>query len=177
MTFLRCFIMYVYSVNAPRRESVRQSLANRGPSNPDRARTERGERLLTGHVGGQNGIETPLVRIADLTSRTDGGLVDEGALARDAERVEDEEGVVAQPGQEAGLPAEEAEGEEGVADDLGDGPGDEHGCVEVGREGDGGEGVDDAPDEEEARRYLHEGRQEGGADNAFGRGGVEVSTA
>jgi len=119
----------------------------------------------TGNVYGQDGIEN--VRLDGVAQgRGDGGEVDEGALAGDADGVEDEEGVVAQPGLGGGLPAGQREGEEGVANDLGDGPGDEHGRVE-GRCGEEGEGVDDGPDEEEARRDLREGGEDGSTDDAW----------
>ena len=88
-----------------------------------------------------------------MTSRC-GGQPDEPAFAEDTNRVEHKEGVVAQPSKELGLKTGQREGEEGVANDLGDGPGDEHGRVER-RESEEGEHVDDGPDEEEARGDLH----------------------
>ncbi|KAI6772367.1 hypothetical protein HG530_003325 [Fusarium avenaceum] len=95
---------------------------------------------------------------------------DEGALAENANRVEHEEGVVAQPGEELGLETGQREGEEGVADNLGDGPCDQHGRVE-GREGEEGEDVDDSPYEEEARGDLHESGEEGSTNDACEREG------
>lgn len=87
-------------------------------------------------------------------------------LAGDADGVEDEEAAVAHPAQRGGLdPGAERQGEEEVAHDLGDGPGQQHG--RVGRAGgDEGVEVDGAPDEGEAGGDLHQGREEGGADDA-----------
>lgn len=100
----------------------------------------------------------------DLAGRA-GGIPDHGTLAQDADGVQDVEGVVAQPGQETRLPAGQAESEVRVADDLGHGPGNEHGRVE-GQLGEVGERVDDTPDEEEAGRDLHDGGEERSANDA-----------
>ena len=61
----------------------------------------------------------------------------------------------------------EEEGEVGVADDFGDGPGEEEGGVEGGAGGGGEERGDDGPDDEEAREDLEERGREWGADQAF----------
>lgn len=119
---------------------------------------------LTGDVDGEDGIQQVLVELVVLAGRAR-GQVDQGALAEDADGVEEEEGVVAQPGEQARLVPGQGEGEVRVADDLGDGPGHEHGRVE-GREGEEGEAVDDGPDEEEARRDLHDGGEQRGAHDA-----------
>ena len=121
----------------------------------------------TRDIDGQDRIESPFVDLAQLLLRGFRGQPHEHALAGDAERIQDEEGVVAQPREGLGLPVH---GEQGnkvrVADDLGDGPGDEHGGVEGRLEGQVREVVDDAPDEEEAGGDLHDGREDGGAHNA-----------
>jgi len=73
--------------------------------------------------------------------------VNQPALARDAHGVQDEEGVVAQPGQPARDAAKvQAVGEVAVADDFGGAPGEQHGG-ESGRGGGRfGEVEGDAPD-------------------------------
>jgi len=88
-------------------------------------------------------------------------------LTADTQRVQDKESVISQPQPKSRDTASgQIDGKVGVADDFCDGPGDEHGAVD-GREGNGvGEGVDDAPDQEDAAGDLHEGCEEGCADDA-----------
>lgn len=99
-----------------------------------------------------------------MTSRC-GSQPDEPAFAEDTNRVEHKEGVIAQPSKKLGLKTGQRESEEGVADDLGNGPGDEHGRVER-RESEEGKHVDDGPDEEEARGDLHKRSEQRSANDA-----------
>ena len=71
----------------------------------------------------------------------------------------------------AGAGSAEQDGKEAVADTLCRCPGEEHGSVGPAGCRDGGVGVDDAPDEEDAGRDLHCGGGDGGADEP--EGGVE----
>lgn len=97
--------------------------------------------------------------------RSNGGAVGKESLAEDTGRVEDEEGRVSQPRQLRDVEADDIDGEVGVANDLGDGPGEEHGGV--GRvEGDLRERVDDEPDDEDAREDLDGCCEEGRANKA-----------
>lgn len=89
------------------------------------------------------------------------------ALAQNANRVQNEKRVVAQPGEDARRHAGQRERKVGVADDLGDGPGDEHGAVGGRLDGEVRVEEEDAPDEEEARGDLHERREEGRADDSW----------
>ena len=159
ITFRRCFIMCVNRTYEPRAPVSFKAHTFIAPFAKRRKRHTR-------HVDGQDGVQRQGL---GGTPRLGGNgrPKDEHALARDAQRVQDVEGAVADPGQERGQPAGEGQGKVVVADDLGDGPGDEHGCVE-GRQGEEGPGVDNGPHEEEAGRDLHGGRGEGGADDAFG---------
>lgn len=129
------------------------------------------------HIHRQDGIEDVLVdRRLDLGDL--GRDPDERALAKDAEGVEDEEGIVSQLQQELGAQAEQGRRKEAVADDFGGRPGEQHGGVPGGR-GDEWVRVDDGPDEEEARGDLHDGGDEGSSNDAWhtvskGRGHTEA---
>lgn len=125
---------------------------------------------LTRNVNGQNAIQNIRHQgqrvIGRSRSGSHGSEIYQRALAQDANRVEDEEGVVAQPGEDSGRQAGQGEGKVRVADDFGDGPGDEHGAVGGRLDGEVRVEEEDAPDEEEARGDLHEGREERRADDS-----------
>lgn len=106
----------------------------------------------------------------DAVSGGSGGhcVVDHVALGGDAQRVEHNEGVVAEPleggrdgGRVALLLRHEVGGVVVVADDLGEPPGHVHGQVRVGRVARRlREQGPDAEDDDEPRRDLHHGREE-----------------
>ena len=73
-----------------------------------------------------------------------------------------------QPGQGRRHGAAQVEDEIRVADDLAEGPGGQHGRV-GGRGGDLGEGVDDAPDENQAGQDLQRGGRDGRPHDAWAR--------
>lgn len=100
-----------------------------------------------------------------LSSGADGSLVSEVGLAQDTGRVQNVESAVPQPGELGRIKPGDGDDEVGVADDLSDGPGKDHGRVS-GRSGDLGERVDDEADEEDAREDLEDGGEEGCADDA-----------
>lgn len=152
MIFLRCFIMCVYMMYDP-------ALVSKYPLQPSMSK-------LTRNVDGEHDVADVRESLAKLAQRP-GSEVDHSTLAQDADGVEDEEGVVAQEDEGPGLEAAQGDGEVGVADDLGDAPGEEHGGV-GGALGEPGEGVDDAPDEGVAAEDLDEGGREGSADDAWG---------
>lgn len=126
----------------------------------------REQHITTRHIDRQDRPQrkrNPLIN----TPRSRNRAVHEPALARDAERVQDGEGVVAQKREEGGhAQAAEGEDEVAVAHDFGEGPGEQHRAVGGRVLGSAGEGVRDAPDKEEAGGYLHEGGEEGGANDA-----------
>jgi len=99
---------------------------------------------------------------------------DEPGLAGDSQRVEDEEGVVAQPVQDGGLIARECEGEVRVPDHLCHGPGQQHATISQ-ASAQLWEQVRYSPNDGVAAEDLHEGREEGGADDACFFGGDEES--
>lgn len=126
--------------------------------------------LLTWDIDRQNAVQNVRHQrqwiLGRGGGRPHGSKINERALAQDADGVQQEEGVVSQPGEDAGRQAGEAEGEVGVADDFGDGPGDEHGAVGGRFDGEVGVQEEDAPDEEEAGGDLHESCEEGRADDS-----------
>lgn len=102
-----------------------------------------------------------------MRSRSHGSKIYDRALAQNANGVQHEEGIVSQPGEDAGRKAGEAKGEVRVADDFGDGPSDEHGAVGGRFLGEVGVEEEDAPDEQEAGGDLHDGCEEGGANDSW----------
>lgn len=117
------------------------------------------------NIDHQDSIENVLVdRRLDLGDL--GRDPDEGALAKDAEGIEDEEGIVSQLEEDLGAQPEERRRKEAVADDFGGRPGEQHGGVPGGR-GDEWVRVDNGPDEEEARGNLHDGGDERSSNDAW----------
>lgn len=119
---------------------------------------------LTRDVDQQDGPENPGVRLIQLP-RQHARLPYGDALAGDADRVQREEGRVLQPGEPWPLDAGRQQGEVGVADDLGDAPGQQHDRVEAAVGGEREE-VDGAPDDGQAAGDLQEGLEEARADDA-----------
>jgi hypothetical protein len=118
------------------------------------------------HIDSQNSPESPRPLLTPMPARRRDGRVHQPALARDAHGVQDKESVVAEPCQPARDAAEvQAVSEVAVSDDFGGTPGEQHGG-ESGRGGSRfGEVEGDAPDQEEARGDLHEGGEEGSAND------------
>lgn len=126
---------------------------------------------LTRNIDRQNTIQNirhqAQRRLRRRRSGSHSSEIHQRALAQNANRVQNEKRVVAQPGEDARRHAGQRQGKVGVADDLGDGPGDEHGAVGGRLDGEVRVEEEDAPDEEEARGDLHEGCEEGRADDSW----------
>jgi len=121
----------------------------------------------TGHIDGQDSPQSPCPLLTPLSARGRDSRIHQPALAGDTHRVQNEESVVAEPGQPAGDAAEvQVVGEVAITYDFGGTPSEQHGGES--RRGGGGFGEieGDAPDEEEARGDLHESCEEGGAHDA-----------
>jgi hypothetical protein len=119
------------------------------------------------HIDSQDSPESPSPFLTPMSARRRNSRVHQPALARDAHGVQDEESVVAEPGQPARDAAEvQAVGEVTVADDFGSTPGEEHGGESRRGRGRFGEVEGNTPDQEEARGDLHKGGEEGSADDA-----------
>lgn len=122
----------------------------------------------TGNVDTQDSPEDVRQRRVHETRRRD-RVVDELALAVDAQRIEDKEEIVARPQQlsrdfESGC---KRYGEEAVPHDFGRAPRDQHADV-FGRPGClACEVVDDAPYEQETAGDLHQGGQKRSSDNTY----------
>jgi hypothetical protein len=98
-------------------------------------------------INSQHSPKSPRPLLTPMSARRRNSRVHKPALARDAHRVQDEEGVVAEPGQPARDAAKvQAVGEVAIPDDFGSAPGEQHGG-EGGRGGGRfGEVEGDAPD-------------------------------
>ena len=118
------------------------------------------QHICAWHVNSENRVKRPFQLLAKLSARRSSSRVYQPALARDTHGVQHEESVVAEPGQPARNRAEvQAVREVAVADNLSSAPGEQHGR-ESRRGGAGlGEIVGNAPDKEEARCNLHQGRE------------------
>ena len=144
-------------------------------------RVEEREGQPTRDISRQYNLQQILIPRSHLQSGRAGRSVqDKPPLAKYADGVEHEEGVVAEPHQQqqharlfsrrgtgaGGGGGGQGDGKVRVAYHLGDAPGEEHGSV-GGVAAESGELVDYGPDDEVAAEYLDEGSREGGADDSF----------
>jgi hypothetical protein len=103
--------------------------------------------IRTGHINRQHRPQRPLALPPPLLPRRPRSRINQPALARNPQRIQHEESVVAQPRQPAGDAAEvQVVREVAVADDLGRAPGEQHGGVSRRGGGRAGEVEGDAPD-------------------------------
>jgi hypothetical protein len=120
----------------------------------------------TRHINQQNSKQ-PLPNTRKIFRRPHRNFPHQSTLTANSQRIKHKESIVTQPQPEVRDTASgKVDGKVGVANYFGDGPGDEHGAVDGGEGDGGGEGVDDAPDQEDAAGDLHEGCEEGGAYDA-----------